>query len=259
MTTKDKIKQELNKLTSDADKVFELLLNANDKADEKNGQAHARTFFLFSKTYQDWYSRALKIVALLGVERLDEFRNYYLADPKRKGQDVNNYSIQDFIKGIGPRNDVYGVPAFDGKTILALRFVAQRDILNSLSSRIDGVLSDVEGHLFAELQDEELRAAHGLISISPRAAGALAGVVLERHLQRAAQSHGVSIAKKHPTIADLNDPLKNAGVYELATWRKIQFFADLRNLCSHSKDKEPTKEQVKELISGVDWVVKNIF
>jgi hypothetical protein len=42
-------------------------------------------------------------------------------------------------------------------------------------------------------------------------------------------------------------------------WRKVQYLGDIRNLCSHQKDTEPTEEQVKELIDGVNAVIKNIF
>ncbi len=121
------------------------------------------------------------------------------------------------------------------------------------------MLQDVTGHLFAEIQDSELKAAIKLKKISKRAAGALAGVVLERHLQRVAVNHNISISKRNPTISDLNDPLRNAGIYDQPTWRKIQVFGDIRNLCSHQKDTEPTEEQVTELIDGVNAVIKNIF
>ncbi len=140
-----------------------------------------------------------------------------------------------------------------------IRILNQMQILVSLSSRIDSVLQDVTGHLFAELQDSELDAATQLKKISRRAAGALAGVVLERHLQRAAKNHKISIRKKAPTISDLNDPLKQAGVYDVPIWRKIQLLADIRNLCSHQKSAEPTDEQVEELIAGVNSVIKSVF
>ena len=129
----------------------------------------------------------------------------------------------------------------------------------SLDSRIDSVLQDITGHLFAELQDSELIAADQLKKVSKRAAGALAGVVLERHLQRVTQNHRISIRKKSPSISDLNDPLKNAGVYDVPTWRKIQLLADIRNLCAHQKNREPTDDEVDEIISGVNWVIKSIF
>ena len=97
------------------------------------------------------------------------------------------------------------------------------------------------------------------MAINLRAAGALAGVVLERHLQRVAINHGIKITKASPTISDLNDPLKQAGIYGTALWRKIQLLGDLRNLCSHSKKREPKREEIEELISGVNSIIKTIF
>ena len=67
----------------------------------------------------------------------------------------------------------------------------------------------------------------------------------------------MKIKKKNPTINDLNEPLKNAGIFELATWRKIAYLADIRNNCAHKKDSEPTKEQVLELIEGANWLIKH--
>jgi len=145
------------------------------------------------------------------------------------------------------------------ESLAMIRILNQLQILASLSSRIDSVLQDVTGHLFAELQDAELVAATQLKKISRRAAGALAGVVLERHLQSAAKNHNILIGKKLPTISDLNDPLKNKGVYGTPAWRKIQLLADIRNLCSHQKTTEPTDEQVEELIAGVNSVIKSVF
>ena len=117
---------------------------------------------------------------------------------------------------------------------------------------------ELDGQLYAELQDSEIVVAKRLAKVSLRAAGALVGVVIEGHLQKVASNRGVKLTKKNPTIADLNDPLKAAGVVDTPAWRKISFLADLRNLCSHKKGTEPTKEQVK-LIQGAEWVTRNVF
>jgi hypothetical protein len=84
-------------------------------------------------------------------------------------------------------------------------------------------------------------------------------VLVEGHLQKVADLHGIRVSKKNPTISDLNDPLKAAGVVDTAAWRKIGYLADLRNLCAHKKDAEPTKTQVDELIQGAQWLTKNVF
>ena len=138
-------------------------------------------------------------------------------------------------------------------------FFNQITICESLTERIDSLLADIEGELYAELQDSEIVVARRLAKVSLRAAGALVGVVIEGHLQKVASNRGVKLTKKNPTIADLNDPLKTAGVVDTPAWRKISFLADLRNLSFHKKGTEPTKEQVEELIQGAEWVTKNVF
>lgn len=213
----------------------------------------------FIERYQEWYTRAIKIASLLGKDRLDEFRSYYLPDPKRDPYLTNaTYTIQDYVSGVQPKENlktgISSVPL-----LITSKFSSQLGILKSLSSRIDSVLSDVLGHLSAELQDEELKVASKLMEINLRAAGAVAGVVLEGHLQRVAANHSVTISKTNPTINDMNDPLKNDGIYDIVTWRKIQHLADIRNYCDHKKEREPTIEEVKELIVGTDSIIKTIF
>jgi hypothetical protein len=211
----------------------------------------------FRYDYQRWYTKALKAVASLAPDRLQEFRRYYEVDPKRKALGYGTYVIQDYIKGVLPSK--FYLPDFDTREQTLTCFFNQLTILMSLTDRIESVLSDIEGELYAELQDSEIVVARQLAKVSLRAAGALMGVVIESHLQKVAFKHGIKVAKKNPTIADFNDPLKAAGVIDTPTWRKISFLADLRNLCSHKKDTEPTKEQVEELIQGAEWLTKNVF
>jgi len=52
-------------------------------------------------------------------------------------------------------------------------------------------------------------------------------------------------------IAQL-DALKTAQVLDVPRCRQVQRLADLRNFCGHGKEREPTKEQVNELIDGVE-------
>jgi hypothetical protein len=33
---------------------------------------------------------------------------------------------------------------------------------------------------------------------------------------------------------------------------------DIRNLCDHGKDKDPSKEQISDLLDGVDKILKTI-
>jgi hypothetical protein len=246
LSTATGIKKELSKLLEESISLYKLAADTKDLME-------------FGAEYQAWYSRAIKLVEALGPERLEEFVGYYRIDSKRRATFYTNYVVQDYINAVGARTDHYDQPLWDVNNTVQTRIMNQSQILKSLSSRIDSVLQDVTGHLFSELQDKELEAAVSLMKVSLRAAGALAGVVLERHLQRAFLNHGLSTRKKNPTISDLNDPLKQKGVYGVPTWRKIQLLADIRNICSHQKDQEPTKEQVQELIDGVNSIIKSVF
>lgn len=246
MSTEETITKELNVLIDEVPTLLKFTAAAED-------------IVRFGDKYQVWYSRAIKLVELLGSDRLDEFCSYYRIDSKRRQFDAGTYVIQDYVTGVDAAKGFYDEPKWDIHKIVAIRVVNQAQILESLRSRIGTVLADVKGHLLAQIEDEELDVARKLLRVSVRAAGAVVGVVLEAHLQRVAANHRISISKKDPTISDLNDPLKAEAVYDVPTWRKIQHLADIRNLCDHKKGREPTEAEVIELINGVSAIVKTIF
>ena len=53
--------------------------------------------------------------------------------------------------------------------------------------------------------------------------------------------------------------MKNNKVFDVPTWRQIQRFGTIRNLCDRNKGAEPTPQEVEELVSGVEKVTKSIF
>jgi hypothetical protein len=129
-----------------------------------------------------------------------------------------------------------------------------------VKARFESSLFDIRQLVQADLFDSELDAAEELIKQGfTRAAGALAGVILERHLNQVCLNHNIKISKKDPGISDLNDILKDASVLDIPQWRSIQYLADIRNLCDHNKKVEPTIEQVNELVAGVKKVTKTLY
>jgi hypothetical protein len=241
MNSRDNIKEELTKLRSDAIELSKIL----------KGEIEGENFKL---QYQIWYTKAINLVSFLAPDRTPEFKSYYEIDPKRKKLSWDTWVIQDYVKGIAPV-----ISGFDSEERAGVCLFNQHSLLQSLNSRIDGILANAELSIFAEIKDAELASCNQLIKISPRAAGALAGVVLEGYLQKVSSNHDIIIKKKNPTVSDLNEPLKKEEIYDMVTWRKITYLADIRNLCSHKKNEEPSKEQVQELIDGVNWVTKNVF
>jgi len=139
-------------------------------------------------------------------------------------------------------------------------FRQQLSILESVRGRFESSLFDIRQLARADLFDSELDTARELAKKGfARAAGAVAGVVLEKHLAQVCENHSIKVSKKAPTIADMNDPLKEANVLDVPQWRFVQHMADIRNVCVHNKQTEPTTSQVDELISGVAKLVKTLF
>ena len=107
----------------------------------------------------------------------------------------------------------------------------------------------------SEIDSAKLLVKNGFL----RAAGAICGVVLEKHFAVVCDMHKIKPTKKNPCINDYNQLLKEEGVIDTPTWRKICYYADIRNLCDHKKNEEPTKVQVQDLVTGTEKVIKTIF
>lgn len=209
----------------------------------------------FTSEYHKWYTRSLTVVRHLLPDRLVEFERLYHLD-NRKDIKESTYTIEDYLQGVRFK-DFFEAP--DVEAIAKLRFLNQIFILASAASRLDDILANIQGILQATLFDSEIDAARDLKKKGHlRAAGAVVGVVLESHLSKVCQNHGITIPKKNLTISDFNELLKKSDIFDIPTWRWIQRLTDLRNLCSHSKEREPTPEEVQELIDGVDKAIKTI-
>ncbi len=206
----------------------------------------------FGTAYQSWYSEAKSLIKQLLPDRLNDFVGHYEAPKARKVINYATYRIEDCLLGL-----VSGTVAQDGAIN---HFQQQLGILDSVKSRFDSSLFDIKQLVQADLFDSELDAAQELLRQKfTRAAGALAGVVLEKHLGQVCENHDVRVGRKEPTISELNDALKTAGVLQVPEWRNIQHLGDIRNLCDHNKKVEPTVEQVNDLIMGVGKVTKTLF
>lgn len=146
----------------------------------------------------------------------------------------------------------------DNKTAIP-HFQQQMAILKAAQKRFESSLLEIRQLVQADLFDSEIESARHLLKNKfLRAAGAIAGVVLEKHLLQVCQDHKVKVVKKSPGINDLDQLLKDAGVTDVPQWRHITLLGDIRNICDHNKQKEPTEQQVTDLIDGTDKVLKMI-
>jgi hypothetical protein len=207
----------------------------------------------FNKEYQRWYTEAHAVVEHVIPARLREFGELYQGNGKRKSINVETFNIQDWM--LGRRSE-----QFDDSGVVLAKFITQMEIMRSSFARFESSLFDIKQLLQADLFDSELAAARALLKNGfLRGAGALTGVVLERHLGQVCTKHRLAVRKRNPSISDWNDLLKKQDCIDVPSWRFIQRLGDLRNLCSHNKDRPPTEEEVRELIDGTEKIVKTLF
>jgi hypothetical protein len=213
----------------------------------------------FATAYQPWYSEARAVIKLLLPDRLADFVRHYEKPKPRKDIDFENYRIEDALQGLRITKG-FNEEVIADKSAAIPHVRQQVEILKSVKARFKSSLFDIRQLVTADLFDSELDAAAELARKKfLRAAGAIAGVVLEKHLHQVCDNHSVTLSKKDPGISHLNDLLKNNGVIDVPQWRAIQYLGDLRNLCDHPKGQEPTHEQITELIQGVTKVTKTLF
>ena len=217
--------------------------------------------------YQFWYTEALAVIKRVLPSRSNEFVGFYKYPRKRSKLTGLNLRISDAIcEQSVVENISYGITksTFTNTRVLALPdcfslVKAQCEILNSARESFTSSLHKIQQVAQAELLDSELSAARRLNKNgSTCAAGAIAGVVLEKHLNAVIGSHGFKMLKKSPGINDYARKLKGKGVIDFQTCWFIQSLGNLCDLCYNAKS-EPTKEEVEELISGVAEIVKTMI
>ncbi|CAB3849865.1 hypothetical protein LMG26858_01649 [Achromobacter anxifer] len=239
-------------------KEYEKVVLKHHEGDAKKAADELKALPDFFSAYQSWYSESLTLIKQLLPERLADFIRLYEKPKGRKEVGFENYRIEDALQGLRVTRLQTEVIADAGSAMPHLR--QQVAILNSLKGRFESSLYDIRALVQADLFDSELDAARELLKHKfTRAAGAIAGVVLEKHLHEVCAHRNVRIAKKNPTIADYNEALKSEGIIDTSQWRFNQHLGDIRNLCDHNKDKEPTPAQVSDLIDGVAKVTKTIM
>jgi hypothetical protein len=168
---------------------------------------------------------------------------------------AESYRIEDACQGLSA--SFAGVVRVDAKAASVL-LRQQVAIVNAIKRRFESSLFEIKQLVQADVFDDELDSARSLLKNGyTRAAGAVAGVVLEGHLKELAAKH--NLPKTAKTINPINIALKAVDVIDLAQSRHIDFLGDIRNKCGHKNAAEPTPGEVEDLIAGVEKVIKTIF
>lgn len=267
MNNLEKYKKDLDRLISDGDSLLNAIQfecypekfesQVKKTLKQKYGQ-FVKSLPSFRDKYQFWYSESFIIIKLLLSDRINDFVKLYEKPKIRKTIEYGNYVIEDYLQNLVVTSS-FGDRKVGPEAAIS-QFQQQLNILKSASKRFKSSLFDIKQVIQADLFDSELDAARELNKKGfVRGAGAIAGVVLEGHLSQICENHNVKIRKKNPAINDFNELLKKEDIIEVSIWRSIQYLGDLRNKCDHKKEKEPTKNEIEELINGVEKITKIIF
>jgi hypothetical protein len=235
----DEFKKQLNKAYGDgADEYLKKLPN-------------------FRAKYQSWFSRSQALVRQILPDRLGDFNSYYEYPKLRKEISFQNYMIKDCLQGLMITH--LGETQVDASAALP-EMAQQINIVKSAKEALGSRLLEIKSILQADLFDSEIESARALAKSGYfRAAGAICGVVIEKHLAEVCSIHAIGIRKKHAGISDLSQALRENDTITVPQWRFIQHLADIRNLCDHAKGREPTKDEIEDLIMGTAKILKTVF
>ena len=195
----------------------------------------------FIRFYHEWYAACLALVEANMPSRLEEFNLLHHVETRGKTTGgVYHLLSQGWID-------------FEAQTEIAWRIIQMGAIVASLPKYLEGRLSDLEldiAHLYV---NDQLDEAEALLKANfTRAAGAIAGVLLERHLRLLCDKHQppIKYPPKKATIAILNERLRDNSVYDAVQGRKVQWMGNVYNECSHAGS-EPRATDVANLIAEV--------
>jgi hypothetical protein len=143
-------------------------------------------------------------------------------------------------------------------TFLA-HFGQQLRILSSVRDGLEYVLADLHGVLYGNVENHVLAAVYTLSRHGHcRAAGALAGVLLEIHLAHVAAKYRVAMGAESPDITKLNAALKRGGMYDEELWSCIQRLGALRDVWVDASRCDPTIDELTAFIHEVQTVRQRV-
>jgi len=197
----------------------------------------------FVRKYQKWYAACLALVEINMPSRRDELASPHestKSTKKREQSSILDNLADDYI-------------TFEQQVAISRGIRQIQAIANSIPAYLEGRLHDIELQVAQVYIGDQLLEAEALLKAGyVRAAGAVAGMLLERHLKTLSDHHQPPI--KYPKtagISKINDALRDAGVYDVLQWRKVQWLGDVRNSCDHANKTEPKKGDVADLIGEV--------
>ncbi len=210
--------------------------------------------------YHSWYAKAYRAVRIFTPERLEEFERFYTGDKTiKKIEDLNAITA-----GITHYLQRWIVTDDDAEVNFRNTFESglreQSNIIDAILESIDDDLFNLESGIHYEIYQSEMDIARDLYKKKfYRAAGSIAGVVIEVHLKKVVDNRGVPLADKaDPGMSAYNDALKKHDIYKTPTFSLIQLCGHIRNKCVHPKQEDPTDGEISSIISAAERILVEV-
>jgi len=217
-------------------------------------QAHYRTLLAMHRmtSYPSWYRKALRLMLTLTGQRPHDATDPTWDGPYGK-QAASDTPVSYASMGMAIPGNSETMPRV--RMMFLTRLSQQLSLLNSVRNGLEYVLADLQSTLYGEVSDHTLATAYELFQRGQRrAAGVLAGVVLELHLAKVATKYGVNIRHTSLDLTTLNAALKRNGIYDVEVWRFIQCLGVLEYACVYASAAEPPVDEIAEFLHGVQRV-----
>jgi hypothetical protein len=281
------IKQALDVLLAEGWELFQSTLQSSESA-------NTLSFLQRHMPYQTWYTKALRVITQLYPERSGDFQAHYhallaLQDAppsmrwyrkvlhvmhrctirrRPKTQDHKNTGRTSTGTGTlmtGQRICMGMTIAPNGESIPSLRltfvthFAQQLRMLNAVRDGLEYVLTDLRSTLYGTVESCMLDTVYTLSHHGHcRAAGALAGILLETHLIHIAAKYRVATRTASTDITRLNTALKCGGIYDGELWHFIQRLGALRDVWVYSSRLDPCEDELMAFLHDVQTVCHTV-
>lgn len=251
---KELLQKELEKLINEGKELYIMFCYKAQRSfsfseeEYKVIKKHNTKDFVLEKRYNSFYTRTLVIISKILPDRIDEFKECYISSNNPNVYyDISRYLLQVQCISLKPTYETYAIQQFERQ----LGFLeAAKDLLNT-------TIFNIENDIRYNVYIDELDSAEHLLNRGyTRAAGYVAGVVLENHLKTVCKSISTISLDGSETLSKYNILLKKEIGDVL--WGRIDAISRIRNLCDHAKDCDPTKKDVQFLINETREILQEV-
>ncbi len=262
---REKIKKKLDALIDEGDQIYSAnifeydrnLLRNHPKDQQESAIKAFAEIILPKRAYQAWYDKAYEVVRIFSPRRLEEFEEFYTGNShiiKTDDLDSMNAGITHYLQSWELKRFETNIDFFE---TFEKKFRAQIYILVGIKNNINHDLFHLESNFQYGLSKSELDIAKELKENKHlRAAGAIAGVVIEVHLRAVATKRNITLPT-NPQMKHYNEALKGKA-YDATITKQIELCSIIRNRCAHASDNPPTDDEVNTIISIAEKIIATV-